>query len=207
MCCCQLTCFLVHAGGLMFLRSNIRFLAAHFPPQMCAVDPFGTKIHSKTCEINKSGLPARCRPFFFFFKDRRRPWRKSREHVTVCSERLIHQFNWLPNLTNHLSAVFSCEACLMVIFTKQSCFWSSRGFKRKPEPLFCISLHKSAFGYIFFLLSFNPLTHCQPFIFLMPFLWQQNQRASANVSTRQSNKSTFSRYQRQCLLLQKYSGR
>lgn len=47
----------------MFLSSNIRFLAAHFPPQMCAVDSFGGKIDSKTCEINKSCLPVRCGSF------------------------------------------------------------------------------------------------------------------------------------------------
>lgn len=137
-------------------------------------------MNSKTCEINKSCLPVHCGSFpRLKFTS---PQRKSQGHVTACFELLINQFNWLLNLTNHLSAVISCQAWLSVQFpTRYLCFWCSRRFKRKTDPLFHVSLCKSEFGYKFFSLGkgfHSPLSH---FIFLMRFLWQPNQWASATA--------------------------
>lgn len=91
----------------------------------------GANINSKAREINKSWLlvcsrtpdtfPPQCHWRCFLLRDNRSPWRNSQGHLMVRSELLNHQFNWLPNLTNHLSAVISCEACLVVQFSmKQS---------------------------------------------------------------------------------------
>lgn len=100
------------------------------------------------------------------FKEKRSAHRKSQGHATAGSQRLNHQFNRLPNLTNHLSAVIGCKACLALQFpTKQLCF----GAHEAREGLsfsfasLCTNLHLATF--VFFSFSFNPITHCHSFFF------------------------------------------
>lgn len=69
----------------MFLSLNIRFLAAHFPLQMCAVGSFGAEIDSETCEINKSCLPVRCG----FFPPKKKKKKKSTKKESRTHNRLL----------------------------------------------------------------------------------------------------------------------
>lgn len=93
------------------------------------------------------------------FKEKRSAHRKSQGHATAGSQRLNHQFNRLPNLTNHLSAVIGCKACLTLQFpTKQLCF----GAHEAREGLsfsfasLCTNLHLATFVFFLLVLTQSP---------------------------------------------------